>query len=236
MNGIGVTGLALGYGQKTVASGLAATFAAGRLSCLIGRNGVGKSTLLRVIAGTLQPLAGGVTIDGHDIGDLTRRQRARLVSVVLTERPDVRNITVREMVAMGRQPHTGFFGRLRDDDQRAVDEALRLTGTDALCGRMVQTLSDGEWQKTMLAKAIAQHTPVILLDEPTAFLDHPSKEEALRLLRSLAHDTGKTVLLSTHDLELAARLADDIWALAPDGLTALTRETLEKQLNSQQQR
>lgn len=235
MNGIEATDLSVGYGGKTVAQALTATFAAGRLTCLIGRNGVGKSTLLKTIAGMLSPLAGSVTIGGQLVDSLSRKARARLVSVALTHRPDIRDITVGQLAAMGRHPYTNLLGTLRDSDRAEVAEALRLTGMEVLQDRMVQTLSDGEWQKTILAKALAQQTPVILLDEPTAFLDHPSKVEALRLLRRLAHDTGKTILLSTHDLELAARLADDIWAMEPDRLYPMTRQQLEQQLKNYQE-
>lgn len=250
MNGIEVTNLRMGYSQKTVAKGLTATFAAGQLSCLVGRNGVGKSTLLRTLAGTLPPLAGSVTVGGKTISGttiggttiggnntrgLSRQELARTVSVVLTQRPDVRGVTVEQLVAMGRQPYTNLWGTLRQTDREAVDEAIAQVGIAPLRTRMVHTLSDGEWQKAMLAKALAQHTPVILLDEPTAFLDYPSKVEAMTLLRSLAHDTGKTILLSTHELELAARLADAWWALDPDGLRSLTREGMEQYIRQQQQ-
>lgn len=214
-----LTNLSVGYSHKAVATKLAATFAAGRLTCLLGRNGVGKSTLLKTIAGTLTPVAGSVTIGGIQTASLSRQERARTVSVVLTQRPDVRGITVAQMVAMGRQPYTNFLGKLQSADRDAMAEAIRLTAIGPLQERMVQTLSDGEWQKTMIAKALAQHTPVILLDEPTAFLDYPSKVEVLSLLGQLAHEQGKTIVLSTHEVELAERFADTLLYMTNQEIT-----------------
>lgn len=213
MNEITVDDVSVGYGQKAVARDLSATFAAARLTCLLGRNGVGKSTLLRTIAGLLPPLRGDVRIGAVSVSRATRREMARLVSIVQTRRPDVRGITVEQMVAMGRQPYTGLFGKLSAADIALVEEALGQVGITALRSRAVHTLSDGEMQKTMLAKALAQQTPVILLDEPTAFLDYPSKQEVLQLLRTLAHEAGKTILLSTHEVELAERMADTLYVM-----------------------
>jgi iron complex transport system ATP-binding protein len=152
--------------------------------------------------------AGETADEVIDIARLDRRHMARLVAVVLTDRPDMRQLSVREVAAMGRMPYTGFFGRLNDEDRQVVDEALVRTGIGSYADRAVETLSDGERQKVMIAKALAQQTPVMILDEPTAFLDYPSKVEILKLLRRLAHDTGRTILLSTHDLDLAAALGD----------------------------
>lgn len=120
-------------------------------------------------------------------------------------------MTVEQLVALGRSPYTGFWGRLTNDDRNVVREAMQLTNTESLAGRLVDTLSDGERQKVMIAKAIAQQTPVIFLDEPTAFLDYPSKADMMRLLRDLAHDNMKTIFLSTHDLNMALALADKLW-------------------------
>ncbi len=211
--------LTTGYGRRAVATGLNAALRPGRLTCLLGPNGVGKSTLLRTLCGFQPPLGGQILIGGKDAAGMTRKEMSRTIGVVLTERPDVADMRAAEMVAMGRTPYTGFWGTLRAEDARHVDEALRLVGIEALADRMVHTLSDGERQKVMIAKALAQDTPLILLDEPTAFLDFPSKVETLRLLRRLAHEAGKTVFLSTHDLEMAIQLADDLWLLSAEGLT-----------------
>lgn len=183
----------------------------GMLTCLIGANGAGKSTLLRTIAGFQLPLEGTVLLGGDDVRALSPRQRAERMAVVLTDRPDVMCTTVWEMVATGRAPFTGFWGRLSGKDRDIVTRSLRLVGIEWMADRTVASLSDGERQKVMIAKALAQQTPIILLDEPTAFLDYPSRVEVMQLLLNIAHEEHKTVLLSTHDLDLALHTADRIW-------------------------
>ena len=183
----------------------------GMLTCLIGANGAGKSTLLRTIAGFQLPLEGTVVLGGDDVRALSPRQRAERMAVVLTDRPDVMCTTVWEMVATGRAPFTGFWGRLSGKDRNIVTRSLRLVGIEWMADRTVASLSDGERQKVMIAKALAQQTPVILLDEPTAFLDYPSRVEVMQLLLNIAHEEHKTVLLSTHDLDLALQTADRLW-------------------------
>ena len=183
----------------------------GMLTCLIGANGAGKSTLLRTIAGFQLPLEGTVLLGGDDVRALSPRQRAERMAVVLTDRPDVMCTTVWEMVATGRAPFTGFWGRLSGKDRNIVTRSLRLVGIEWMADRTVASLSDGERQKVMIAKALAQQTPVILLDEPTAFLDYPSRVEVMQLLLNIAHEEHKTVLLSTHDLDLALQTADRLW-------------------------
>ena len=198
--------LSIGYlakgNQKVVASGLTASIESGQLTCLLGQNGIGKSTLLRTLSAFQPPLGGDILLntastERRSLTQLSDRELSRLIGVVLTEKPDVQNLTVREMVGMGRSPYTGFWGTLTADDQKVVDDVIRLVGIEALQDRMVQTLSDGERQKVMIAKALAQQTPVIYLDEPTAFLDFPSKVEIMQLLRRLAVDEEKTIFLST---------------------------------------
>lgn len=183
----------------------------GMLTCLIGANGAGKSTLLRTIAGFQLPLEGTVLLGGNDVRALSPRQRAERMAVVLTDRPDVMCTTVWEMVATGRAPFTGFWGRLSGKDRNIVTRSLRLVGIEWMADRTVASLSDGERQKVMIAKALAQQTPVVLLDEPTAFLDYPSRVEVMQLLLNIAHEEHKTVLLSTHDLDLALQTADRLW-------------------------
>ncbi|MBP7918606.1 MAG: ABC transporter ATP-binding protein, partial [Prevotella sp.] len=150
---------------------------------------------------------------------------ALLVSVVLTERPDVQQMTVAEVVGLGRMPYTGFFGTLSSADLEVVEEALTLVGISDFAPRMIDALSDGERQKVMIAKALAQQTPVVLLDEPTAFLDYPSKVEMMKLLRRLAAETGKAILLSTHDLPLALQLADRLLTI-DQGLREMSKTEL----------
>ena len=218
--------LSTGYGRHTVSANLNATLQSGRLTCLLGPNGVGKSTLLRTLCGFQPPLEGRMEMDGKDMAQLSRKEMSRSIGVVLTERPDVADMRASDMVALGRTPYTGFWGRLGKEDRNRVDEAMQLVGITHLAHRMIHTLSDGERQKVMIAKALAQQTPVILLDEPTAFLDFPSKVETMRLLHRLAHESGKTVFLSTHDLETAIQLSDDLWLLSADGLESGTADSL----------
>lgn len=217
--------LAKGH-QKVVASGLTASIESGQLTCLLGQNGIGKSTLLRTLSAFQPPLGGDILLntastERRSLTQLSDRELSRLIGVVLTEKPDVQNLTAREMVGMGRSPYTGFWGTLTADDQKVVDDVIRLVGIEALQDRMVQTLSDGERQKVMIAKALAQQTPVIYLDEPTAFLDFPSKVEIMQLLRRLAVEEEKTIFLSTHDVELALQLADCIWLMEPGAVLSV---------------
>lgn len=209
--------LSTGYhdkqGDKVISERLDASLRAGELTCLLGPNGAGKSTLLRTLAGFQKPLGGSVEIMGRDIASYTDRELARTISVVLTEKPLLENMDAQTLVELGRAPYTGFWGRLGAADRRAVESAVELTGIASLRHRMVQTLSDGERQKVMIAKALAQETPIILLDEPTAFLDYPSKVEIMQLLFGLSREGGKTIFLSTHDLDLALQLADRAWLI-----------------------
>lgn len=219
----------IGYPGKVVAEALSGSIRSGQLTCLVGRNGLGKSTLLRTLAGFQQPLKGEVLWrDGkvwRSLHNMTRSGLALLVSVVLTERPDVQQMTVAEVVGLGRMPYTGFFGTLSSADLKVVEEALSLVGISDFAPRMIDALSDGERQKVMIAKALAQQTPVVLLDEPTAFLDYPSKVEMMKLLRRLAAETGKAILLSTHDLQLALQLADRLLTI-DQGLREMSKTEL----------
>ena len=207
--------LTTGYGSRIVTPDINATLVPGELTSLLGPNGVGKSTLLRTLSTFLPPLQGDIVLQGKSLKNLSSSQLSRLIGVVLTERPDVQNMTVHDMVSMGRSPYTGFWGRLRQEDEQFVCEAMQLTGITSLEHRMFNTLSDGERQKVMIAKVLAQQTPVILLDEPTAFLDFPSKVDMMRLLRRLAHDMQKIIFLSTHDVEMALQLSDRLWIMHP---------------------
>ncbi|MDE5727819.1 MAG: ABC transporter ATP-binding protein [Duncaniella sp.] len=208
------TGYSRGAEQTVVSRGLSATLPAGRLTCLLGRNGAGKSTLMRTLAGFQKPLAGRILAGGADISGLSALEMARTAGVVLTDRIQARELTVGELVSMGRAPYTDTWGRLSRADREAVARAMEMTGTSDMEGRRVSSLSDGERQRAMIAKALAQDTPVILLDEPTAFLDYPGKVEIMRLLRSLASEAGRTVMLSTHDVELAMQTCHHVWLLS----------------------
>ena len=208
---ISLSHLTIGYSAShPVINDIDLALRSGQLSCLIGENGIGKSTLLKTLTGFLPKLGGNLLLDGRDIQSYSQRELAREVSIVLTQKPDVQNLTIEEIIGLGRSPYTGFFGRLRAEDRLVVEDAIAAMGIEKLKGRMIQTLSDGERQKVMIAKALAQETSVILLDEPTAFLDFPSKAETFQTLRRMAHERDKLILLSTHDLELAVRFADSL--------------------------
>ncbi|MBF1634344.1 MAG: ABC transporter ATP-binding protein [Prevotella sp.] len=208
---ISLSQLSVGYTlSHPVISDINLELRSGQLACLIGENGIGKSTLLKTLTGFLPKLKGSLLLGNRDIESFSQRELARQVSIVLTQKPDVQNLTIEEIIGLGRSPYTGFFGRLCAEDRKGVDDAIATMGIEKLRGRMIQTLSDGERQKVMIAKALAQETPVILLDEPTAFLDFPSKAETFQSLQRMAHERDKLILLSTHDLELAVRFADSL--------------------------
>jgi iron complex transport system ATP-binding protein len=214
--------LAVGYpgnrgaGVVTVQSGICAELPAGELVCLLGPNGSGKSTLIQTMAGMLRPLAGRVLLDGVDLHGLQAQARARKLSVVLTERVNAGVMPVYELVALGRHPHSTWSGRLSRGDHAAIVRALEIIGIRAFAKRAISELSDGERQKVMVARALAQETPVMILDEITAFLDLPRRVEMMSLLRRLAYNEKRAILLSTHDLDLALRSADRLWLLARD--------------------
>ncbi len=193
------------------------TLDAGKLVCVIGPNGAGKSTLLRTIAGMQNPVGGRVDLRGRDIHRMSAAERARQLSVVLTQRTEIGLFTGLVLVAMGRQPYTSWHGHLSEQDHAVIRESLAQVGALPLAGRPINAMSDGERQKIMIARALAQEPDLMILDEPTAFLDLPRRVEVMLLLRGLARRTGRTVLLSTHDLDLALRNADHLWLIDDRG-------------------
>lgn len=208
-----INGLTIGYGKKVVANNINASIQKGELTCLLGANGVGKSTLLKTLSGFLGKLDGNISIMGKEMDTYSPKELSTTLGVVLTDKCEVRNMSVREIVGMGRSPYTSFWGALSKEDYKIVDQAIEMIGITHLSGRMVHTLSDGERQKAMIAKSLAQQTPIIILDEPTAFLDFPSKVEIMQLLHKLTREAGKTIFLSTHDMELALQIADKVWIM-----------------------
>lgn len=227
-----IDNLTIGYRNKVIAGPLDGQLRGRELVCVIGRNGLGKSTFLRTLAGLQPPLSGDVRWQDGDstvsCRSLGKDEMARIFSVVLTEQPDAVNLTVHDVVAMGRMPYTGFFGSLGNDDEEMVGQALSLTGMSAFAHRDISTLSDGERQKIMIARAMAQHTPVMLLDEPTAFLDYESKKTTMAMLHAIATDMDKLVLVSTHDLDIALRHADRFVTIGCDGLRDLAKADVER--------
>ena len=208
-----------------VVDGIDASLHCGELVALIGKNGAGKSTLLRTLSAFQKPLYGTVCYSERNVEELSANEIAKEVSVVLTAN-DPAPLTVREIVSLGRTPYTNFFGRMTAEDNNAVDNALEIMGIRSLENRKATTLSDGERQKCMIAKALAQETPLMLLDEPTAFLDFTSKVRLLRMLKQLAGEKKKAILVSTHDIELAIKLADRIWLLSDGAFNGGTVDEL----------
>lgn len=209
--------LRIGYGrrgsEKVVAGHLDLVLNRGELLGLLGPNGSGKSTLIRTLAGMQAPLGGQIRLGGEELSRLNLKELAKRVSTVLTDRITIGNLSVYSMIAFGRSPYTGMLGRLGDKDREVVRWAIEATGLETFVNRDIARLSDGERQKVMIARALAQDTPVILLDEPTAHLDLPNRVEIIRLLRKLAHETHKTILMSTHELDLALKASDQVWLM-----------------------
>lgn len=210
---LSINNLSIGYRDKVVAENICAEICSGQMICLIGRNGTGKSTLLKTIAGFLSPLHGGVEFDNRKLETMTKKELARTIGIVLTGRTLGQNLSVEDMVGLGRSPYTGFFGRLTDKDKEIVESSIEMIGIGNLRNRKIVNLSDGEYQKVIIAKTLAQQTPIILLDEPTAFLDFQSKVDVMELALNLAHSEGKIILMTTHDINLAMKIADKLWIM-----------------------
>lgn len=213
--------LSIGYKTKRteriISKHLNLTLLPGQLVCLLGSNGSGKSTLMRTIAGLQPALEGTVYIGQQLLSGLKSAQLAQTLSLVLTERIEAGNLTGLEVITLGRTPYTGWLGALSEIDHKKIEEAILLANVENLVNRKIHQLSDGERQKVMLARALAQDTELILLDEPTAHLDLPNRVEMMRLLHNLARTTGKAILLSTHELDLALQAADILWLMQQNG-------------------
>ena len=213
--------LSIGYQHSAketiVASGLDCSLCGGEFVCLLGPNGAGKSTLIRTLAGMQKPLAGEIRLSGKTMSDIAPRERARAVSVVLTEVMSSGVMDAYSLVSLGRHPYSGWFGGLNAQDHERIEWSIDAVGAGSLANRQVSELSDGERQKISVARALAQEAKLMLLDEPIAFLDLPRRVELLSILRDLAHRENLALLLSTHDLDLALRFADRLWLMTPGG-------------------
>ena len=219
--------LAIGYSRGScLANALHLRLEPGKLVGLLGPNGIGKSTLLRTLAGMQAPLAGTVLLKGADVRQLNPSELARRLSLVLTNTHHPGLMTGYELVALGRLPHTDWLGNLSADDRKSIDWAMRAVGAEDLASKNVAKLSDGQRQKLMIARALAQETDIMLLDEPTAFLDLPRRVETMCLLRQLAGETGRAILVSTHDLDLALRNCDILWLMSSDAMRVGVPEDL----------
>jgi iron complex transport system ATP-binding protein len=215
-----VNGLAVGYGRKTVLEDVSFRLAAGRFLTLLGPNGAGKTTMLRTMARLIPTLGGSISIAGRDFGSIVQAELARLQAVVLTDRLNPGMLTAYEVVSLGRHPHTGFFGKLSSKDHRAVSRAIEMVGAEDLAGRYFERLSDGEKQKIVLARALAQEPRLILLDEPTVHLDLKHRLEVMSILRELCREVNVAVIASLHDIDIASRVSDQVALISGGGLSA----------------
>ena len=202
--------IALSYGSRTLLEDVSASFGQGELTALIGRNGTGKSTLLRALAGLGSVSAGKIELCGRPLSALTPHERATTVGFVTTDRVRIANLACEDVVALGRAPYTNWIGRMQEADRAVVERSLELVGMSGFARKTMDRMSDGECQRVMIARVLAQDTPVILLDEPTAFLDLPNRYTLATLLRRLTRDEGKCILFSTHDLDVALSLCDSV--------------------------
>ncbi len=217
--------ISLAYGSRTILRDVSLHLHAGELCALVGRNGAGKSTLLRALTSN-----GDIVINGTPLAKLSPEKVAQMVARVTTERIRIENLLVEDLVAMGRAPYTNWVGHLQDIDREIVRKAIEVVGMGSFVGRDTSSLSDGELQRVLIARAIAQQTPIILLDEPTAFLDIPTRFEVCRLLANLAHDEGKTILFSTHDIDSALPVCDSFAIIENEALYHLPTSEAESEI------
>ena len=212
--------ISIGYSHKKekniVASNIDLSLEKGKLIALIGGNGIGKSTLLKTLTGIQKPLSGTVYLNNIEIHELDSLDLAQNLSVVLTEKLPPSNLTVFELIALGRQPYTNWIGKLTDVDITKVNEAMQLTQISHLATKKHFEISDGQLQKVLVARALAQDTPLIILDEPTTHLDLLHKVALFKLLKKLTHETGKCILFSTHDIDMAIQLSDEMIIMTPE--------------------
>ncbi len=225
---IELRGFSIGYGQRRLLDDVSVTIPSRNLTALIGRNGTGKSTLLRAVAGLNRNYSGHIDIDGKDIRSVAPDEMARMMALVTTERVRVAALKCEDVVAIGRAPYTNWMGRLQEQDRDIVAESLKAVGMEAYARRTMDRMSDGECQRVMIARALAQDTPVMLLDEPTSFLDLPNRYELCTLLAKLAHEQGKCILFSTHELDIALALSDSIALIDPPRLHCLPTEEMRR--------
>ena len=207
-------GLKIGYKGQALMPPIDVTLHEGEAVALVGANGSGKTTLFKTLTGNLRPIEGRVELCERPLSEYSPNERAKLFGLVLTEKPDDLFLKVFDIVAAGRYPHSGLMAKLRNEDNDMIKAKLQVVGVYHLIDRDFVSLSDGEKQKVMIAKALVQDTPIIYMDEPTAFLDYPSKVELMHLIDRLAKEEHKTILYSSHDLELLMKLSEKMWVMA----------------------
>ncbi|MFV0506022.1 MAG: ABC transporter ATP-binding protein [Bacteroidales bacterium] len=207
---INLQNISIGYGKRTLLNNISATMPSGELIALLGRNGTGKSTLLRAISGLHDISGGSITLNGQELSRMTPQQLAKTTAFVTTERVRIANLCCQDVVALGRAPYTNWIGRMQKQDSEIVHKSLELVRMPDYAKRNMNKMSDGECQRIMIARALAQDTPIILLDEPTAFLDLPNRYELCSLLKDLAHSENKCILFSSHELDIALTVCDSI--------------------------
>ena len=220
--------LSLGYGSRILIDSLSATVKSGELTALVGRNGTGKSTLLRAITGLGERIGGDILLGDKPIDSLSTAELAMMVAFVTTDKVRIANLRCRDVVALGRAPYTNWIGRMQEQDEEIVMRSMELVGMSDYADKTMDRMSDGECQRIMIARALAQQTPIILLDEPTAFLDMPNRYELCTLLQRLAHEEQKCILFSTHELDIALALCDSIALISPPQLHLLPTEEMVK--------
>lgn len=229
---IKIKDLSIGYRTKKdkliLANRLNLSLFQGELVCLIGKNGIGKSTLLRTITKIQNELSGEILIQNKNLHHYKPEELAKKISLVLTERIPQNNLTVYELITLGRQPYTNWIGTLSNFDKEKINSAIKQTGLQDLIHNRCDELSDGQMQRVMICRALSQDTDIIILDEPTAHLDIQNKIEMFKLLENLAHNLKKTILISTHEIQFALEIADILWLMTENGILQGTPEKLIK--------
>jgi iron complex transport system ATP-binding protein len=214
--------LSIGYTTKkkktVIADNINTSITSGNLVCVLGKNGIGKSTLLRTVASVQSKISGQIVLNDCELESFSSVELAKIIGLVLTEKIPTGNLTVYELIALGRQPYTNWLGTLSNEDRREIKIAIEKTDLKKITNARCDELSDGQLQRVMICRALAQNTPIIILDEPTAHLDIQNKILTFKLLQKLAHDLNKTIIISTHEVQLAIQLADQLWLMTKEGL------------------
>ena len=217
-----ISSLSIGYNGVPILEGINLTFTSNKMIAVFGRNGKGKSTLLKTMSGLLAPIEGQFIYEGKDVLSLSEKERSKLLSIVSTKQTEIGGVTVKDFIAFGRFPYTNWLGINKEKDYQEIDKAIALCKLNDLSNRNYDELSDGEKQKVNIARAIAQNTPIIILDEPTVHLDLINKVEVFQLLKKLVNDHAKTVILSTHQIEYALQICNEIWLINDGQLESFT--------------